>query len=34
MLLSDGQVVAFGNAKAWGEPSTTRATAVALAAAQ
>ena len=34
MLLSDGQVVSFGNAKAWGEPSATHTTAVALAAAR
>jgi hypothetical protein len=34
MLMSDGQVVPFGNARGWGQPSTTHQTAVALAAAQ
>ena len=34
MLLSDGQVVSFGNAKAWGQPADTHAQAVALAAAK
>ncbi len=34
MLMSDGQVVPFGNARDWGQPSTTHQTAVALAAAQ
>jgi hypothetical protein len=34
MLLSDGQVVPFGNARGWGQPSATHQTAVALAAAQ
>jgi len=34
MLLSDGQVVPFGASKAWGQPASTRAKAVAIAAAQ
>ncbi len=34
MLMSDGQMVPFGNAKAWGQPSTSHHVAVALAAAQ
>ena len=30
ILLADGQVVAFGDAKPWGQPATTHAKAVSL----
>jgi hypothetical protein len=33
VLLSDGKVVAFGDAKPWGQPANTKARAVTLAAA-